>query len=267
MNQLIKGDCLDVMPFIADKSVDLIIADLPYGKTQNEWDKIIDTKKMWKEFNRVIKDDGAILLFAEPPFNIHLAASNLKMYRYDWVWEKPTASGFLNSKKMPMKAAEYILVFYKKLPTYNPIMTKGHKKEVSKESQDKCINSSNYGKSYKRTAYCSEERYPRSVLKFSSDKQFCQVHSTQKPMALIKYFVETYTNPGAVILDPTAGSGTTGVACEELGDRNYILIEKYTHEIAQKRLLEAQGKVGLFGQKKSYCNISSEQNLLTMASL
>lgn len=251
MTSLIKGDCLEVMPSLADKSIDLIIADLPYGKTQNDWDKIIDIKKMWKEFNRIIKDNGAILLFAEPPFNIHLAASNLKMYRYDWIWEKPTASGFLNSKKMPMKAAEYILVFYKKLPVYNPIMTKGHKKEVSKKSQDKCMKSLNYGKSYYRVDYSSTERYPRSVLKFSSDKQFTQVHSTQKPVALMKYLIETYTNPGAIILDPTAGSGTTGVANEQLGDRDCIMIEKYTYDIAQKRLDEARGNIGLFKEDKN----------------
>lgn len=246
MTQLIKGDCLDVMSSLADKSIDVIIADLPYGKTQNEWDKVINPKLMWKEFKRVIKDNGVILCFAEPPFNIHLAASNLKMYRYDWVWEKTTVAGFLNCKHSPMKAHEYILVFYKKLPVYNPQMTKGHKKEVSKASREKCINSSNQGKVYFRTDYCSEERYPRSVLKFKSDKQFSQEHPTQKPVALIRYLLKTYSNPGARILDPTAGSGTTGVANEQLGDRECIMIEKYTYATAQKRLDEARGNVGLF---------------------
>ena len=145
-----------------------------------------------------------------------------------------------------MKAAEYILVFYKKLPVYNPIMSKGHKKEVSKKSQDKCMKSLNYGKSYYRVDYSTTERYPRSVLKFKSDKQFSQDHPTQKPVALIKYLLKTYSNPGARILDPTAGSGTTGVANEQLGDRECIMIEKYTYETAQKRLNEARGNVGLF---------------------
>lgn len=246
MNSIFKMDCLKLMPKIKDKSIDLIIADLPYGTTKNEWDNIIPFKQMWKQFNRIIKDNGVILLFAQPPFNIKLAASNMEMYRYDWVWEKTCASGFLNASKMPLKAHEYILVFYKKLPTYNPQKTKGHKKEVSKESADKCIMSSNYGKSYKRTAYCSDERYPRSVLKFSSDKQFCQVHPTQKPVKLIEYFIKTYTNPGDIIFDPTAGSGTTGVVCENLGDRQYILCEKYDINAALKRISEAKGQVGLF---------------------
>lgn len=236
LNTIYHMDCLDLMVSIDDKSIDLIIGDLPYGTTKNEWDNIIPFEEMWKSFNRIVKDNGAILLFAQPPFNIKLAASNMGMYRYDWVWEKTSASGFLNASKMPLKAHEYVLVFYKKLPTYNPQKTKGHKKEVTKESADKCIMSSNYGKSYKRTAYCSDERYPRSVLKFKSDKQFCQVHPTQKPVKLIKYFIETYTNAGAVIFDPTAGSGTTGVACEELGDRHYILCEKYNIAPALERL-------------------------------
>lgn len=245
-NSIYKMDCLDFMINIDDKSIDLIIADLPYGTTKNEWDNIIPFDEMWESFNRIIKDNGAILLFAQPPFNIKLAASNMSMYRYDWVWEKTSASGFLNANKMPLKAHEYVLVFYKKLPIYNPQKTKGHKKEVTKESADKCIMSSNYGKSYKRTAYCSDERYPRSVLKFKSDKQFCQVHPTQKPVKLIKYFIETYTNAGAVIFDPTAGSGTTGVACEELGDRHYILCEKYNIDVAEKRLSSSKYSTTLF---------------------
>lgn len=234
-NKIYHGDCLKLMPqYVEDKSIDLILADLPYGTTNCRWDSPIDLPSLWKEYKRVIKDNGAILLFAQTPFDKVLGASNLKMLRYEWIWEKTQATGHLNAKKMPMKAHENILAFYKKLPTYNPQKTTGHPRKVSKSYQrDICIkrkeekygNDYLYGKETSAPDYDSTERYPRSVLTFPTDKQTNNLHPTQKPLALIEYFVETYTNEGDTVLDNVAGSGTTGEACINLG-RNFILMEK-----------------------------------------
>jgi DNA modification methylase len=232
--EVYHGDCLDVMPkYVEDKSVDMIFADLPFGTTNCSWDSQIDLNKLWVQYNRVIKDNGVILLFAQTPFDKVLGASNLEMLRYEWIWEKTQATGHLNSKKMPMKAHENILVFYKKLPTYNPIMTDGHVRKVSKaKNRAACIVRRNdtdniYNNEYpdKVQDYDSTLRFPRSVLKYKSDKQLSNLHKTQKPVELIKYLIKTYTNDGDLVLDNVAGSGTVGVGCEEL-NRQYILIEK-----------------------------------------
>lgn len=247
-NSIHHGDCLDIMPFIEDKSIDLILCDLPYGTTKNEWDTIIPFEPMWEQYNRIIKDNGAILLFAQSPFDKQLAMSNIDMFRYEWIWEKTEATGFLNASKMPLKAHENILVFYKKLPTYNPIKTKGEKKVVRSAHRIKCKESNNYGKHQMHTKdYESDERYPRSVLKFPKDKQSEQLHPTQKPLALIKYFIETYSNPGDIVLDNAVGSGTTPVGCIETG-RDYIAIEKYktNYDVCVDRLKRVSGDVGLF---------------------
>jgi len=235
MNKIYKGDCLDLMPIhIKDKTIDLIFADLPYGTTNCKWDSNINLTELWNEYKRVLKDTGVVLLFAQTPFDKVLGASNLKMLRYEWIWEKTQATGHLNAKKMPMKAHENILVFYNKLPTYNYIKTKGHVRKVaSKKSRDKCIERTNEKESYlynkqdvsKNKGYDSTERYPRSVLKFPSDKQKSSLHPTQKPIDLLKYMIKTYSNPGDLVLDNVAGSGSTGLACKELG-RNFILMEK-----------------------------------------
>lgn len=235
VNKIYHGDCLELMPkVIDDKSVDMIFCDLPYGTTKCRWDTIIDLSKLWQEYERVIKDDGAILLFAQTPFDKTLGASNIKLLRYEWVWEKTHATGYLNAKKMPMKAHENILVFYKKLPTYNPQKTTGHKRKVSKSYQrDICIarrkekwgDNYLYGKETTAPDYDSTERYPRSVLTFANDKQKSKLHPTQKPLALIEYMIKTYTNEGDLILDNTCGSGTTGLGAKNL-NRDYIMIEK-----------------------------------------
>jgi len=225
------------MPHIPSKSVDLIYTDMPYGTTRNKWDKVPDLPKLWAQYERIIKDNGAIVLFAQSPFDKLLAVSNLRLYRYEWIWEKTTATGFLNCKRMPMKAHENLLVFYKKLPTYNPIMTKGHKKESSKASQDKCIKSENYGKNYYRVDYCSDERYPRSVLKFSTDKQKKQIHPTQKPVALSEYIIKTYTNPGDIVLDTFAGSASSVEACINT-ERSFIAVEG-----DDKHFLDAKARI------------------------
>lgn len=259
MNIVYNGDCLDVMPDkIPDKSIDLILCDLPYGTTKCKWDSIIDLESLWIEYNRVIKDNGIIALFAQTPFDKILGSSNLKMLRYEWIWEKTQATGYLNAKKMPMKAHENILIFYKDKPpksvdfkrTYNPQKTTGHKRKVSKGYQrDICINRRIekhgedylYGKETTAPDYDSTERYPRSVLLFPSDKQKSKLHPTQKPLALLEYLVKTYSNEGDIVLDNAAGSGTTGLACKNL-NRNYIMIEKDKdiYEVCLNRVTQIQ---------------------------
>lgn len=232
-NKLYFGDCLDIIPkHIEDKSIDLILCDLPYGTTNCSWDTIIDLKILWYEYERIIKDNGAIVLFAQSPFDKVLGCSNLKLLRYEWIWEKTQATGHLNAKKMPMKAHENILVFYKKTPTYNPIMTDGHIRKVSKaKNRANCIIRRNdtdniYNNEYadKVSDYDSTIRYPRSVLKFKSDKQISNLHKTQKPLELVKYLIKTYSNENDIVLDNAMGSGTTCLGAKEL-NRRYIGIE------------------------------------------
>ena len=240
-NNLLYGDCLELMPkYVKDKSIDLILCDLPYGTTKCKWDSVIDLPKLWKEYERIIKDNGVILLFAQTPFDKVLGASNLNLLRYEWIWEKTQATGHLNAKKMPMKAHENILVFYKKLPTYNPQKTEGHKPINSYTKYVKTQNNTEiYGEMKQEISGGGEtDRYPRSVLTFASDKQKSKLHSTQKPLSLIEYMIKTYTNEGDLILDNTAGSGTTGLGAKNL-KRDYIMIEQDhdIYEIACKRLL------------------------------
>ena len=223
--QLYKGDCLEIMKDIPDKSVDMILCDLPYGTTKNKWDSVLSLDELWEQYERIIKDNGAIVLFAQTPFDKVLGCSNLKMLRYEWIWEKTSATGHLNAKKMPMKAHENILVFYKKLPTYNPQKTAGHKRKVSKaEHKINCVKTTNYGE-HGLTTYDSTERYPRSVQVFKTDKQKESLHPTQKPVALLEYLIKTYTNEGETVLDNCMGSGSTGVACLNT-NRKFIGIEK-----------------------------------------
>jgi len=240
INRVLHGDCLDLMWLIPDKSIDLILCDLPYGTTKCKWDSVVDLVRLWEHYERIIKDDGAIVLFAQTPFDKVLGASNLKLLRYEWIWEKTSATGHLNAKKCPMKAHENILVFYKNKPTYNPQKTEGHKRKVSKsEHKINCIESEVYNKGQKLTSYDSTERYPRSVLKFASDKQKSKLHPTQKPLALVDYLVKTYSNVGDLILDNTCGSGTTAIACID-NERNYILMDNDIHwvNVSLKRIDE-----------------------------
>lgn len=245
-NELILGDCLEVMPMIKDKSVDLILCDLPYGTTKAKWDCVIDMPTLWTQYNRIIKDNGAILLFAQLPFDKLLACSNLKNLRYEWVWEKTQATGHLNAKKMPMKAHEVILVFYKKLPSYSPIMTKGHplKTASSKNRIASIVRNADksdrlYGLENTENIpdYRSTERYPRSVIRFKTDKQKSNLHPTQKPVALLEYLIKTYTEEGELVLDNCSGSGSVGEACLNT-NRDFLLIEKELNYVlkAEKRL-------------------------------
>ena len=219
---LMHGDCLEKMKSIPSQSVDLILTDPPYGTTKCKWDSVIDFVLMWAELKRIIKPNGAILLFGAEPFSSLLRASNIKDFRYDWIWEKPNATGFLNSKFQPLRAHEVISVFYAKKPTFNPQRTKGHKRKQSARTD---IDSECYGKSIKRYEYDSEERYPRSIQIFNSDKQKESLHPTQKPVALLEYLIKTYSNEGETVLDFTMGSGSTGVACMNTR-RNFIGIEQ-----------------------------------------
>ena len=224
MIDLRLGDCLEMMKTIEDSSIDAIICDLPYGTTRNKWDSIIPLDLLWEQYNRIIKKRGAIVLFAQTPFDKVLGASNLKMLKYEWIWEKDRASGHLNAKKMPMKAHENILVFYKKLPIYNPQKTTGHK--PSNVSGKRLKETTNYGKFENLIKGGQTDRYPRSVYKCNVvNSQHGIVHPTQKPLDLVEMLVKTYTNENDTILDNTMGSGTTMLACKNL-NRNGIGIEK-----------------------------------------
>ena len=235
-NQIMLGDCLKLLPAIADGSVDMILCDLPYGTTRNPWDSVIDLDLLWPEYLRVAKPNAAIVLTAQPPFDKVLGMSRLDLLRYEWIWEKTTATGHLNAKRMPMKAHENVLVFYRNLPTYNPQKTTGHPpvNSYTKHQDD----GSNYGAT--RVGISgggSTDRYPRSVQVFPTDKQKLAIHPTQKPVALFEYLIRTYSNEGDIVLDNASGSGTTAIAAQNTG-RSFICMENDSqyHEASQLRL-------------------------------
>ncbi len=205
--------------------VDAIITDPPFGTTQNKWDSVIPLDKMWQRLNKLIKPNGVIVLFAQTPFDKILGASNISKLKYEWIWEKTQATGHLNAKKMPMKAHENILVFYSKLPTCSPQKTQGHK-PMNSGVRRSSLKNENYNEINKIDLPFGgdTDRFPRSVLQFKSDKQKSYLHPTQKPVALMEYLVKTYTNENELVLDFTMGSGTTGVACKNLG-RRFVGIE------------------------------------------
>lgn len=207
------------MQSIKDKTVDLILCDLPYGTTACKWDQIIPLEPLWDEYKRIIKDHGAIVLSSLPPFTADLIQSNREMFRYEWIWHKTCPVGFLNSHKMPLRAHEVLLVFYKHLPTYNPQMLKGKPYTKHHKNRDKSV----YGKYKECETVNKGERYPQDVITFGRDKE--KFHPTQKPVKLFEYIIKTYTNTGDLVLDNCAGSGTTGIASSNLG-RDCIMIEK-----------------------------------------
>jgi DNA modification methylase len=223
INKIIHGDCLEVMKSIEDKSIDLILCDLPFGKTNCVWDIIISFESLWDQYNRIIKNNRPIVLFGVEPFSSLLRISNLKNFKYDWVWDKIKGTGFLNAKKQPMRNHEIISVFYKDQCLYNPQKTTNH---INKKSfKRKELQSEVYGKITKDSLYESTDRYPRSILIFSTDTQKISIHPTQKPVALFEYLIKTYTNEGGLVLDNCSGSGTAGIAAINT-NRNFILIEK-----------------------------------------
>ena len=232
-----NGDCLELMCNIPDKSIDMILCDLPYGTTQNKWDSVIPFNLLWCQYRRIIKDNGAICLFGQGLFTANLICSNKEMYRYDLIWEKTKAGGFLNARRMPLQAHENISVFYKKLPVYNPQMEAGKpyiKKAVTNG------DGKNYGKFDRVGEIAVNEgtRFPRSVIKISNDNHK-SLHPTQKPVELLEWLIRTYTNENETILDNCMGSGSTGVACVNTNRRFLgIELDNTYFESAKKRIEE-----------------------------
>ena len=243
--RLYKGDCLIEMDKIPDGSVDMIMADVPYGTTACAWDSIIPLEPMWKHLKRVIKPNGAIVMTASDPFTSALIMSNVESYKYKWIWEKTKATGFFDAKKRPLNNYEDVPVFYKKPPVYNPQMTKAnffYKRGLAKRKKSDC-----YGE---EKDFIQEEtgmRYPKRIIRIGNASTKGIVHPTQKPVKLMEYLIKTYTNEGETVCDFTMGSGTTGVACVNLG-RDFIGIEKDDKffETARKRIQEAKDSMGLF---------------------
>lgn len=214
---LLQGDCMELMSRIPDGSIDMVLSDLPYGTTRCRWDTPINLQELWKQYRRVVRENGAIVLFSAQPFTTELISSNKAMYRYEWIWRKTQPSGFMNAKKMPLRTHENIEIFYRKPPTYNPQMTHGHKRKTAtaygtRESD----GSSCYGREERNYTYDSTDRYPVDVL---------------------EYLVKTYTNSGETVLDNCMGAGSTGVACLNTG-REFVGIEldpEY-YQIAKERI-------------------------------
>ena len=241
--KLYKGDCLIEMDKIADKSIDMILADLPYGTTACKWDTVIPFDKLWEQYERIIKPNGAIVLTASQPFTSALVMSNPKLFRYEWIWEKSKASNFLLAKKQPLKAHESILVFSKETPNYYPIMEQG--KPFKGEGRSKKGSKWDGINEVLNATFRNDNegtRYPRSVKYFvtAESEKIGALHPSMKPQLLFEYLIKTYTNEGDLVLDNTAGSGTTGVACVNT-NRHFIGIEKDEKyfEIAENRIKQA----------------------------
>lgn len=243
------ADCLDIMPKIADKSVDCILCDLPFGTTKNKWDTIIPFEPLWEQYNRIIKDDGAIVLFSQQPFTSMLVMSNPNMFKYEWIWEKENGTGFLNANHAPLKIHENILVFGKGATsptkksvsmTYNPQKTKG-KPYTAVQG----YTGNNYSHTVGNVTVSDGMRYPTDILRFQRDKD--KYHSTQKPVELCQYLILTYTNEGDVVLDNTMGSGSTIIAAIR-EKRRFLGIEKDEHffEIAKERIKNETSQLSLF---------------------
>jgi len=235
INSVNNGNCLELMNDINDKSIDMILCDLPYGVSACKWDSVIPFEPLWAHYKRIIKDNGAIVLFGSEPFSSYLRISNIKQYKYDWIWNKRKSGNIFLAKYQPMKTHEIISVFNSKI--FYPIKT----------PRDKIKQSKNYGtgeaiggnKSKEEELYIYTDKNPISILDFSNASQKGKFHPTQKPVALFEYLIKTYTNEGELVLDNCAGSGTTAIACLRT-NRNYILIEQETKycDIANKRIAE-----------------------------
>ena len=235
-----KGDCIEIMKKIKSESVDLIICDLPYGMTKNKLDVRISFESLWAEYERIIKDNGAIILFGQGKFYIDLVNSNIKLFRYDLVWNKVLTSGFLNSKRQPLRKHEQIAIFYKRQPVFNPQFTEGqplHGKGTGYKYKENINN--NYGefRVLEDTRKGSIQKYPTSILEFPKPHPSVSLHPTAKPVELIEYLIKTYSNENDTILDNCMGSGTTGVASVK-NNRNFIGIEKSSKyfDIAKRRI-------------------------------
>ncbi len=252
LNKIYNEDCLEGMKRMPESSVDCIIADLPYGTTQCKWDIIIPFDRLWEQYKRVIKSNGAIVLFAVEPFASYLRLSNLGWYKYDWVWDKKHPTGQLNSKKQPLRQHELICVFYQKQCTYNPIM---HTNRLSRSFVGKVDKSQkmsdNYGHQYDYVSniQSGSKSYPRSIITQTSvigNSHEKVPHPTQKPIALLEYLIETYSKECDIVLDNCMGSGTTAIACINT-KRNYIgfEIDKEYYDLSIRRIREHQPKLAL----------------------
>ena len=233
--KLYKGDCLEVMKEIPDKSVDMILCDLPYGTTSCKWDVIIPFDKLWEQYNRIIKNNGVIVLFGSQPFTSLLVTSNIKNFRYEIIWEKEQAVNFAFQKKQIGKVHENICVFYKKQPTYNPQMREGFKPQQSGSKMNVLSHSRITSGRNQREG--KADRYPISIVKFNRDR--LRLHPTCKPIKLLEFLIKTYTNENETVLDNCMGSGSTGIACLNT-NRKFIGIEKEEKyfEIAKERIIE-----------------------------
>ncbi len=235
---LFQGDCLEIMKEIPDKSIDLILCDLPYGTTACKWDVIIPFDKLWSQYERIIKPSGIIVLFASQPFTTMMISSNLKDYRYNWIWDKKKPGAISIARFQPLRVYEDICVFYRQTGTYNPQKTK----------REKPIKYKNYSQSHITGPgikamvefKVTDSKYPKNILEFSNANQTEKVHPTQKPVALLEYLIKTYTNANEIVLDNTMGSGSTGVACVNT-ERDFIGIEKDEKyfAIAEDRITKA----------------------------
>lgn len=252
LNNIIEGDSIEIMSKLPDNSIDMLLVDLPYGTTQNKWDSVIPLSELWKEYNRVVKDDGAMLFTASGLFTAQLMLSNPKNYKYKIVWEKSKPTNFLNAKMQPLRKHEDIVVFYRKQPVYNPQMTKGD--SYSKGVRKNQLTGS-YGDFNPVLVESNGDRYPVDVIYFkTAESEGKVVHPTQKPVELARYLIRTYSNIGDVILDNTCGSGSFLVAAL-LEGRNFVGIEKNKNvalfknkkvdyiEISKTRILETYEKM------------------------
>ena len=232
---LYNGDCLEVMKNIPSKSVDMILCDLPYGTTACKWDTVIPFEPLWEQYNRIIKYNGAIVLFGSEPFSSALRMSNIKNFKYDWIWDKVNRyTGYGSCKYAPLKRYEIVSVFYKSKPTYNPQMMQGKPYKKTGDYSSKIYGTDKVKKHGKNNG----ERYPFNILQYKGDdKKNGFLHPTQKPIALLEYLIKTYTNECDVVLDNCMGSGSTGVACVNT-NRDFIGIEldKDYFNIAKQRI-------------------------------
>ena len=235
--ELIQGDCLEKMKDIPDKSIDMILCDLPYGTTACKWDIVIPFEPLWEQYKRIIKDRGAIVLFGSEPFSSYLRMSNIKQYKYDWVWDKKKGGNIMNLKQQPYKVHELISVFAG--GNYYPIMTEQKPRTGKTYSAGEANGIENYGdlRHY-------DKKYPKSIIEESNANQNGKVHPTQKPVALLEYLIKTYTLESETVLDNCMGSGTTGIACKNL-NRNFIGIELDPEyfKIAENRINERRGVI------------------------
>lgn len=254
--KLYLGDCLEIMQRFPDKSVDMILCDLPYGVLNKDnpnakWDSVIPLDLLWNQYKRVLKDNGVVVLFGQGMFTAQVMLSNQKWWKYNLVWDKQLTTGFLNAKKMPLRVHEDIMVFYDKASTYNPQMVDGvpsHSKGTKVFTKE--VTNYNYGnyQPIETEQTQSTKKYPKSILSFQKPHPSKAVHQTQKPTDLLEWLINTYSNSGETVLDSCMGSGSTGVACINT-DRNFIGIEMDEHyfNVAQERIKKAQEAIGLWG--------------------